>query len=59
MITYKGKTHCLKEWSEILGLSYTALKNRKKYGWTVKRMLETPIRCHKLYKNIKEEENGG
>lgn len=49
MITYKGETHCLKEWSEILGLSYVALKNRKKYGWSIERMFETPVRQHKQY----------
>ena len=47
MITYKGETHCLKEWSEILGLPYGALKDRKKYGWSIERMFETPVRSHK------------
>lgn len=51
MIEYKGEIHCLKEWSEILGLSYGALKDRKSYGWSIERMFETPVRNHKNYVN--------
>lgn len=31
-ITYNGQTRCLKEWSEILGISYSALHKRLRYA---------------------------
>lgn len=49
-ITYHGETHCLKEWCEILSLHYGSVLSRKRYGWSVERMFETPIRPHKEYK---------
>jgi len=42
-ITYKGKTHTLKEWSEILCMSYVALVHRHQRGWNTTRMLEQPV----------------
>lgn len=37
-ITYKGITHTMKEWSEILGINYTTLSMRlNKYNWSVER----------------------
>lgn len=53
MISYHGETHCLREWSEVLGISYSALRNRKNYGWSVERMMETPVRKHKRYRNAR------
>lgn len=44
MITYKGKTQNLKEWSAELGLPYKALVQRRYYGWSVERMFIQPIR---------------
>lgn len=43
-IAYKGETHTLKEWSEILGINYKILVQRRYYGWSVKRMFEQPVR---------------
>ena len=51
LITYKGETHCITDWADITGLSRACICNRIKYGWSVERTLETPIRGHKLYKN--------
>lgn len=50
-ITYKGQTHILKEWCEILNLPYGTILSRKRYGWSVENMFETPIKKHKIYKN--------
>lgn len=53
MIFYKGETHCLKEWGEILNISYDALRSRMRQHWEIERMLETPVRKHKEYVNRK------
>lgn len=35
-ITYKGETHTMKQWSELLGIKYTTLSMRlNKYNWSV------------------------
>lgn len=44
-VTYNNETHCLSEWSEILGISYKKLLrrfNRDKHNWTVERAFKTP-----------------
>lgn len=33
LITYKGKTHCIKEWAEITGIKYYTLLYRLRRGW--------------------------
>lgn len=43
-ITYKGETHCLKEWSEILGINYGTLKGRiQKRKWNIEKAFTEPI----------------
>ena len=37
-ITYKGETHTMKQWSELLGIKYTTLSMRlNKYNWSVEK----------------------
>lgn len=44
IITYKGESHCLSEWGEILGISAKVLGHRiNTYGWTVDRAFTTPV----------------
>ena len=44
LITYKGATRTLKEWSRVLHIPYTTLcARRSKLGWTDVRTLETPV----------------
>lgn len=38
-ITYKGETHTIAEWSEITGISKSAIMHRIERGWTVDKML--------------------
>jgi len=47
LITYKGKTQCLIEWAEELGINYSTLKWRLCNGWSIERAFETST------KNIK------
>jgi hypothetical protein len=43
-LTYKGETHSLVEWSEILGIPWSILYDRHHRGWDVNRIFEQPIR---------------
>lgn len=52
MITYKNKTLCMMEWAEITGIPYHTLKRRiNKYGWSIEKALETPVRDMKRRKS--------
>lgn len=42
MLTYKGETHCVSEWSEITGIKVSTLFNRIKYGWSIEDILCKP-----------------
>lgn len=45
MVTYKGQTKCLAEWSDILGIKrYTLFGRISKLGWTVEKAFETPVK---------------
>jgi hypothetical protein len=43
-LTYQGETKTLTQWSQHLGFSYSALRNRYIQKWSVERMLSTPVR---------------
>lgn len=44
-LTFKGETHCLSEWGEIMGISHKTIGNRiNAYGWSIERALTTPVR---------------
>ena len=45
ILTYKGETHCLVDWAEIVGIGYGTLLSRiNKYGWSGEKTLSTPLR---------------
>lgn len=51
LITYKGETRCLSEWSEILGISRMAIMLRlSRYGYTVEEAFTKPVRKTKATK---------
>lgn len=43
-ITYNGETHTLKEWSEILNVSYSMLSHRFQRKWDIEKALFFPSR---------------
>lgn len=43
LITFNGKTQCVKAWTEELGFSKEALRERLKRGWSIEKALTTPI----------------
>lgn len=56
LITYKGITKNMKQWSEELGITYSTLANRlNTRKWSIERALETPI---KNMNNRKKDKNG-
>jgi len=44
LITWQGKTQCIADWADETGISYTALKQRFRNGWSADRALTTPPR---------------
>ena len=43
-ITYKGETHILTEWAEILGIKRSTLSKRYHNGMSVEEMFDTPVK---------------
>lgn len=46
-VTLNGVSHTITEWSEILGIKKTTIKERLKCGWTDEQALTTPVRKRK------------
>ena len=38
-LTFRGETHCVQEWADILGISRCTIKQRLKTGWTIEEAL--------------------
>lgn len=51
--SFNGETHCLTEWTEILGMSFGVLRARLDRGWEVDKAFSTPTR--KCKKHIPDE----
>lgn len=43
-LTLNGETHTISEWADITGIQFCTLWRRLKKGWTVERILESPLR---------------
>lgn len=44
-LTYKGQTHPVTEWADILGIDKGTLESRvNRYGWSIERAFMTPVR---------------
>ena len=50
-LTLNGKTQCASAWSEELGINAGTIRSRIRYGWSDDRILTTPSRAHKVYRN--------
>lgn len=45
LITFRGETHCISEWSEITNIDQNTIRCRiRRYGWDIERALTTPTR---------------
>jgi hypothetical protein len=54
-IEFNGFSKCLKEWSDILGISYSTICARKRAGWGNKEILTTPIKTKTISKIINSD----
>lgn len=43
MLTFNGRTHCIAEWAEILGMEAKLISNRLSKGWSIEKALTTPV----------------
>ena len=44
LLAYQGETKCLADWAEQVGLKQITLSSRLRYGWSVERAIQTPVR---------------
>lgn len=49
-IEYKGKSHTMTEWANIIGCRVATLRRRLYSGWSIERALETPIGADKWHR---------
>lgn len=47
LATFKGETRCVKEWAEVLGVSYHAVLKRMEAGLTFEEAVTRPFRAYK------------
>jgi hypothetical protein len=45
MLTYKGETLCMKDWSYRTGININTLHARLARGWTIEDAIDTPVDC--------------
>ncbi len=56
LVTYKGKTQTLKQWSEELGISYTTISDRiNKHHWEIEDALTRPQRTYQTMITYKDK----
>ena len=53
LLTYAGKTQCMADWAEELGISYSAIKQRVRRGWTAEETL-TGVRRRSRRQKLKK-----
>lgn len=51
MISYKGTTQSMADWSRELGLNYKTLCSRSRNGWTAEKMFEVPMEGRSYVRN--------
>lgn len=56
LLTYKGETKCVSEWCEIYNINKSTFKHRYRSGWSINKIIETPVKSPKKY-NYKDEYN--
>lgn len=57
-VTYKGKTQSLADWARELNLNYNTLRSRRRIGWNIAAIFETPMegKRHDRNKNISQRQ---
>lgn len=44
LVQFNGASHTISEWSEIVGIKKTTIKERLNAGWTIEKVLTEPVR---------------
>jgi hypothetical protein len=44
LLTYNGKTRCVTEWAEVVGIHRNTIHHRLHLGWSTERALTAPLR---------------
>lgn len=58
LVTYRGETHTIREWEEMLMLGENVLKMRLNNGWSVERAMSTPaIKYRRMKKRANSSRN--
>ena len=52
-VTMKGRTQCLKDWAEELGIAYSVVKRRYELGWLPEDALTVPVHSAKRYSQLR------
>jgi len=47
IVEFRGKRQTLSQWAEELGVSWSNLRQRARLGWSVEKMLTTPVKSRK------------
>lgn len=50
--TYSGRTFCIREWEDYLGMNNGTLWARLKLGWSLERAITTPVRSRRARSHI-------
>jgi len=50
LIEHNGQILTVAQWAKRLGTSYDVLRSRLRYGWSIERVLDTPVKIKSLYK---------
>jgi hypothetical protein len=53
-IFYNGKSHTLAEWARIKGFPVWTIQNRMKYGWSIEKIMETPVKTVTKHQECRE-----
>lgn len=56
LLTYKGKTMCLTDWANHLGMSNATFRDRlDRRGWSLEKTIETPINISRRNQNYRKK----
>jgi len=49
LLEYKGETKCVAEWTEISGLNKSTFNHRLRAGWSMEKIMTTPVHRPEIY----------
>ncbi len=52
ILEFRGQSHCITEWAEIIGIQESTIRARLRYGYSVDEALSMPVRPHAQYRRV-------